>query len=263
MTIRLTERALRQIVREELLREARRRPEDLPSGMMVAITINDRRGALITESDGLPPVVPDVVELSECMMSGGYDGYREQSFEDKLRHAVAMVRQAVMDEAYKGIGDDGKVAKNGDRTTALERKMLDYYTGPGGKIINRALRSGTEDALDEKKRLCISTLDDLLSRTTLPAQVVYRGVMDPGFVSRVSALKAGAVITDPAFMSTETDRAYSKGPGVRMEIQIPGGTPGFDAGGAEFEVILPRHTRLKVLSITREEDSWDLLCRVL
>jgi hypothetical protein len=45
-TMRITESKLRRIIREELLREARWRPEDLPSGMMVAITINDRRGAL-------------------------------------------------------------------------------------------------------------------------------------------------------------------------------------------------------------------------
>lgn len=44
--VRIIEKGLRQLIREELLREARWRPEDLPSGMMVVITINDRRGAL-------------------------------------------------------------------------------------------------------------------------------------------------------------------------------------------------------------------------
>lgn len=67
----------------------------------------------LVESDATPPVHADTNELVECMM-GGYDGYREQSFEDKLRQAVSLIRNAVMDEAHKNLGDDGKVPKKYD-----------------------------------------------------------------------------------------------------------------------------------------------------
>lgn len=53
--MRITESKLRRIIREELLREARWRPEDLLEGMVVEITINDRPGALniwVTAPDG-------------------------------------------------------------------------------------------------------------------------------------------------------------------------------------------------------------------
>jgi hypothetical protein len=85
--------------------------------------------AALTEAsvDASPPVPAEVGELVECMYAGGYDGYREQSFEDKLRQAVGMIRGAIMDEAHKGLGDDGKVAKKydpGDNPWSALEKML-------------------------------------------------------------------------------------------------------------------------------------------
>ena len=75
--MRITESKLRRIIREELLREARWRPEDLLEGMVVEITINDRRGALniwVTAPDG----------------SGGHAGWIEAT----QRHLTSPCRGA-------------------------------------------------------------------------------------------------------------------------------------------------------------------------
>ena len=80
----------------------------------------------LVESDVAPPVSADTKELVECMHDG-YSEYREQSFEDKLRQAVSLIRGAIMDEAHKNLGDDGKVPKKYDPDNnpwATTEKML-------------------------------------------------------------------------------------------------------------------------------------------
>lgn len=71
-------------------------------------------GTLITEDDNLiqPPSIPgDSKLLAECYDSPSYAGYTERTLEEKLRDAVSQIKYALESEAYKGMGDDGKVRK--------------------------------------------------------------------------------------------------------------------------------------------------------
>jgi hypothetical protein len=81
---------------------------------------------LVEEYEG-PPLPEEVRELVECAISSGYDGYREQSFEDKLRQAVGMIRNAVTEEAWRNMGDDGRALKklsDGDTPWAAVDRVL-------------------------------------------------------------------------------------------------------------------------------------------
>lgn len=57
---------------------------------------------------GAPPRVLDECFAAEMPY---YESYHERSLEDRLRQAVGMIHDAVRNEAWKGIGDDGKVMK--------------------------------------------------------------------------------------------------------------------------------------------------------
>lgn len=56
----------------------------------------------------------DVKGLVECCGAIAYGSYQEQTFEDKVRQACGMLRQAISDEAMKGLGDDGRVLRRTD-----------------------------------------------------------------------------------------------------------------------------------------------------
>ena len=78
-----------------------------------------------------PPPRPSSEEggdLLECCMDAAPYGYSERSFEDKLRDACATLRYAIQDEAYKGLGDDGRAMRNidedEDRPWQAVEKML-------------------------------------------------------------------------------------------------------------------------------------------
>lgn len=50
--------------------------------------------------------------LTECAAMPQYADYRERTVEEKIRQGVEMIKQAIMDEAWKGVGDDGKVMRD-------------------------------------------------------------------------------------------------------------------------------------------------------
>jgi len=62
------------------------------------------------EVDGEPKLL---MEYYDCVPESGY-AYREQTFEEKLREHCGAIRQAISEEAHKGIGDDGKTFKKTD-----------------------------------------------------------------------------------------------------------------------------------------------------
>ena len=65
---------------------------------------------LLTEE---APLAPPSLLLTECCYpTGAYDTYRERTFEERLRDAVSMIQDALVEEAYKGIGDDGRVIQS-------------------------------------------------------------------------------------------------------------------------------------------------------
>jgi hypothetical protein len=53
---------------------------------------------------------PPLLECCESMPSyGSY--YADKTMEEKIRHGIELIKQAIMDEAWKGVGDDGKVMR--------------------------------------------------------------------------------------------------------------------------------------------------------
>lgn len=72
---------------------------------------DDQAGEVLTE-ELVDLEEPPLLECCESMAYPAYDTYRaERTFEEKLRHACEMIRMAIMDEAYKGVGDDGRTMK--------------------------------------------------------------------------------------------------------------------------------------------------------
>jgi hypothetical protein len=70
--------------------------------------------ASLTEGEALieaPSIPGDSKLLQECYASDAYGTYTERTLEEKLRDAVSQIRYALESEAYKGMGDDGKVRK--------------------------------------------------------------------------------------------------------------------------------------------------------
>ena len=62
-------------------------------------------------------VNPDAADLLECFAETGYgyESYRKQTFEEKLRHACGMLRDALQQEAMEGLGDDGRQLRQNGR----------------------------------------------------------------------------------------------------------------------------------------------------
>jgi hypothetical protein len=68
--------------------------------------------APMTEEDGRDLGPPPLNEWCEAVPSD-YHGYsRERSFEEKIRHGVELIKMAISEEAFKGVGDDGKVMRD-------------------------------------------------------------------------------------------------------------------------------------------------------
>lgn len=53
------------------------------------------------------PASPAPGLLEECAIDSSYDYRGPQSFEEKLRRGVSIIKQAIVDEALEGAEDDG------------------------------------------------------------------------------------------------------------------------------------------------------------
>ena len=65
--------------------------------------------APLTESTD--PQAPPILEECCGAPMDWEGGYRERAIEDKIREGIALIKQAIMDEAWKGVGDDGRTMK--------------------------------------------------------------------------------------------------------------------------------------------------------
>jgi len=141
-----------------------------------------------------------------------------------------------------------------------ELAALTSYTGSGYRSINGALRGVTPFTPEVRDE--IDALDQLIGRARLPEETtLYRGV-GPNMIERFRAegLRAGSVITDPAFMSTSLSMGAARQFQSEQEgayfirILAPAGGRGLNVervssfGEEEREVLFARGQRLKVVS---------------
>ena len=173
-----------------------------------------------------------------------------------------------------------------------QRRSLSTYSGSDYQVINNLLRFGPESAYTPTENInkLVKNLDDLIeSKGTVESDsVVFRGMIeteryedsDVLMSEMLDGLKPGDVISDPAFLSTSSDKnvALRKfGPGNMTDedskldasnpvyqsssfwvIKVPEGskafaTPekGFGYASVEKEVILPRNTQLRIDGIKK------------
>lgn len=142
--------------------------------------------------------------------------------------------------------------------TQAERYALNYYKGPDGFVLNEAIRVGRVSATLAEH---IARLDDALAKASLPAPTrIWRG---EGNRSRNLNLMAGDVsAVNPSFFSASLSEEMALGnaeDGIVLEILLPAGYPAAYVNGvpipvpeaalrnSEFEMLLPRGRRFKVL----------------
>lgn len=127
-----------------------------------------------------------------------------------------------------------------------------YYTGPGYKPLNGHLRFGEEVSPAVLARM--SHLDSAISKSVVEKDTtVYRGVQSGSWLPR--GLAPGTEITDAGYVSTAIDPEGQYGGDTKMIIRVPKGSRALDLPGNalshhpnESELLLPRGTRLRVLS---------------
>lgn len=79
-------------------------------------TLHELRGEYLELQIGVPPRVRESTQLFECSgMPESMYSY-QQDPEDRMRAAIGMLVQAVMDAAQKNIDDDGTMWKHTDYT---------------------------------------------------------------------------------------------------------------------------------------------------
>lgn len=148
--------------------------------------------------------------------------------------------------------------------TREEWLAADTYTGGEYNLINRFLRkqenygrkvSGRTLTLNKQTvATTIRHLDGLIARTAAPESLtVFRGVRGLSF-------EVGDLVSDLGYQSTTIDREIAERnfgglseTGSVIHLEIPAGQPALwitgISGGAEQEVLLPRNTRYRVISI--------------
>jgi len=149
-----------------------------------------------------------------------------------------------------------------EKLTPSERASLaGYLTESGNRAYNDSLRSGAAATSDHK------SLDSAISKsTTVGNSTVYRGISMPKGMS----LSVGDSFTDPAYVSTSTDREIAQefanarsglgsdtladmktfaGTPVVMAIKVPHGSSAARGDSYAREVILPRGQSYKVTGI--------------
>lgn len=149
--------------------------------------------------------------------------------------------------------------------TGPEAYAINYYTGIGGEVINRAIRArSVMPPFSERQR---DVLDALLARAVLPQPIrVWRGIKAAYANAVLRGSRPGRLIVDEAFFSTSRQAASARKfagiDGLVFELVLPAGTRALDVsrvsamGDQEGEVLLPRGSRFRVLS-------WDRKSRIL
>lgn len=144
------------------------------------------------------------------------------------------------------------------KTTSEQDEAIAIYQDGGYQEINRALREGWHDELEDGQKSVIRDLDEATKQNSLPSHsVLFRSGIP---TETLKALKPGDVLADKAFQSTSFLSSSTEVSDIHFgkslaEIRAPAGTKGvFVSGGekgynTEKEFLLPRNTKLKFVGM--------------
>lgn len=142
--------------------------------------------------------------------------------------------------------------------TPAQKEALSGYSGGSAYRVNAALREG----LPLKGRL-VDMDRDLQSAFAstpefYPPQTVYRGVTLAPAIQDLIALSPGQTWYDPGYASTSRDRTGADTSPVSMEIMARHGIELGDLARnpKEGEVLLPRDSRFRVISVERKGEHY-------
>jgi hypothetical protein len=143
--------------------------------------------------------------------------------------------------------------------TSEEREAARAYSTFFHRRVNEYLR-GEEEA-DEKVLATIEALDSAIAKRPCSTELaLFRGVDgEVASYMRRSGLPVGSMITYDSFVSTSADPGWAElfaaipPGGLILKIHVPAGSYALDmapfaVSPIEREVLLPRGTRLRVLS---------------
>ena len=154
-----------------------------------------------------------------------------------------------------------KVRKRQEFNPRHDKKAIKDYTSKGFEDINKALRSGKAIPVDIQKRvdaiICAMSKED--KHMPIYHGTVYRGVKLPSSIHKM--LRANATFSDPAFLSTtsQRDRHFgSAGEGATVfEIESKTGVDISKKSSAskrvEAEVLFRPNTMFMIKSVKRNE----------
>ena len=169
----------------------------------------------------------------------------------------------VIDGLDVGKLDDARVGKFG-MGGGPQQGAIASYTSGDYKIINQGLR---KDSLSPQARQIVTQVDKAIDSNAVVEDLDVFRVAEKGRLPK--GLKVGDTFTDKAYLSTSkhnpnsTDArardaygeilGWTKDP-VTMTVRVPKGTKALDLGAyskysQEAEVLFPRETKLKVLSM--------------
>ncbi|MDB5679005.1 ADP-ribosyltransferase [Sphingomonas bacterium] len=144
--------------------------------------------------------------------------------------------------------------------TDEEAETVRDYSGAAYHSINAALRG--DESETPKLRTQIALIDSALAKSMTSSDLIlFRGVDgDAAALLIASGLRAGAILRDPAFVSTSLSRtvalrfaAFPPG-GLMYQITVPAGSIALDATpysqyATEQEYILPRDCAMRVIGV--------------
>jgi len=158
------------------------------------------------------------------------------------------------DNGQFGSGGGSSSAKKA-KLTASEKSAVSSYSGDNFLRMNAALREG--DTTDPE----VARIDSAIKKSALPtATTLYRGMTREAAKALFPGgnIQAGAVVSDPAYLSTSKDKgeAGARGlGGVVLHIEAAADARALDVGTLsrnpnESEVLLPRNAKLVVKGVT-------------
>ena len=161
-----------------------------------------------------------------------------------------------------------------------EREALDLFKGAHSKDVNHYLRGITEDHDAKLGKKLTGQIDKALRKSSVPENVtVYRGMRPEAFEGVIDPTDPGKlrglVLPDKGFAATSLSEETARGGygihGILAEIRVPKGTKAayLDTSGihqyayTEYEMLLPRGTRFKVVGARKEGNTTRLILEVL
>lgn len=165
-------------------------------------------------------------------------------------------------ETETGKQTSGKVVEKKPAPAILneeEKGAVTWYIGGSPYEVNRKLRDG--QLLTDAESTVVNNLDSAISK--LP---VYKGtvIRDLNFMSLdefksfAARYAVGNEITEASFVSATTLTVYQESPQVRMRIKSKTARDLREFNPDESEVLFPRNTKFRVLSVHRENNTFIL-----